>query len=117
MVSEITDLISAQRAYEMNSKVIKTADENGQCLAARGLVLDGKGEQAADVLQKLTACPDQATSCLARMSLLGLGRTEQLAPLAKVNGRLRKVAFSVMALPYSDATFVMAFENECTEPF
>lgn len=27
IVSEMTDLISAQRAYEMNSKVIKTADE------------------------------------------------------------------------------------------
>ncbi len=27
VVAEITDLISAQRAYEMNSKVIKTADE------------------------------------------------------------------------------------------
>ena len=27
IVSEITDLISAQRAYEMNSKVIKTADD------------------------------------------------------------------------------------------
>ncbi|SOE00153.1 flagellar basal-body rod protein FlgG [Caenispirillum bisanense] len=27
VVSEITDLISAQRAYEMNSKVIKTSDE------------------------------------------------------------------------------------------
>lgn len=37
--------------------------------------------------------------------------------LAKVNGQLRKVAFFVMALPYSDATFVMAFERECTETF
>ena len=37
--------------------------------------------------------------------------------LAKVNGRLRKVAFFVMALPYSDASFVMAFERECTETF
>ena len=27
IVSEITNLISAQRAYEMNSKVIKTTDE------------------------------------------------------------------------------------------
>ena len=27
VVSEITELISAQRAYEMNSKVIQTADE------------------------------------------------------------------------------------------
>jgi transposase len=37
--------------------------------------------------------------------------------LAKVNGQLRKVAFFVMALPYSDAAFVMAFERECTETF
>ena len=37
--------------------------------------------------------------------------------LVKVNGRLRKVAFFVMALPYSDAPFVMAFERECTETF
>jgi len=37
--------------------------------------------------------------------------------LANVNGRLRKVAFFVMTLPYSDATFVMAFERECTETF
>jgi flagellar basal-body rod protein FlgG len=26
-VSEITDLITAQRAYEMNSKVIQTSDQ------------------------------------------------------------------------------------------
>ena len=37
--------------------------------------------------------------------------------LAKVAGQLRKVAFFVMALPYSDAMFVMAFERECTETF
>src|ERR1017187_6545386 len=37
--------------------------------------------------------------------------------LVKVNGPLRKVAFFVMALPYSDAPFVMAFERECTETF
>ena len=35
--------------------------------------------------------------------------------LAHVGGELRKVAFFVMALPYSDAFFVMAFERECTE--
>ena len=46
-----------------------------------------------------------------------VGGATRITPLAKVNGRLRKVAFSVMALPYSDATFVMAFERECTEPF
>lgn len=37
--------------------------------------------------------------------------------LARVGGVLRKVAFFVMALPYSDAMFVMAFERECTETF
>lgn len=37
--------------------------------------------------------------------------------LVKLNGKLAKVAFFVMALPYSDAVFVMAFERECTETF
>ena len=35
--------------------------------------------------------------------------------LVKVSGVLRKVHFLVMALPYSDAFFVVAFERECTE--
>jgi transposase len=37
--------------------------------------------------------------------------------VAKVSGVLRKVAFFVMALPYSDAFFVMSFERECTESY
>ncbi len=37
--------------------------------------------------------------------------------LAHVGGVLRKVVFFAMALPYSDAFFVMAFERECTETF
>jgi transposase len=37
--------------------------------------------------------------------------------LVKMSGQLRKVAFFVMSLPYSDAAFVMAFERECTETF
>jgi transposase len=37
--------------------------------------------------------------------------------LAKVSGELRKVALFIMALPYSDAFFVMAFERECTEAY
>ncbi len=37
--------------------------------------------------------------------------------LARIAGRLRKVAFMVMVLPYSDALFVQAFERECTETF
>jgi transposase len=37
--------------------------------------------------------------------------------VVKMNGELRKVSFFVMALPYSDGSFVMAFERECTETF
>lgn len=37
--------------------------------------------------------------------------------LVKLNGSLRKVNFFVLALPYSDAFFVQAFERECTETF
>jgi transposase len=37
--------------------------------------------------------------------------------LVKMSGQLRKVAFFVMALPYSDAFFLMAFERECTESY
>ena len=37
--------------------------------------------------------------------------------LARVAGVLRKVALFVMALPHSDAFFVMACERECTETY
>ncbi len=37
--------------------------------------------------------------------------------LVKMNGVLRKICFFVMALPYSDAFFIRAYERECTETF
>jgi transposase len=37
--------------------------------------------------------------------------------LAKVSGVLRKVALFIMALPYSDAFFVAAFDKECSESY
>lgn len=37
--------------------------------------------------------------------------------LVKEAGRLRKVAFFVMVLPYSDAVFLKVYERECTETF
>lgn len=37
--------------------------------------------------------------------------------LVKEAGRLRKVAFFVMVLPYSGAVFVKVYERECTETF
>ncbi len=37
--------------------------------------------------------------------------------LVKEAGRLRKVAFFVMVLPYSDAVFLKVYDRECTETF
>ena len=37
--------------------------------------------------------------------------------VVKMSGVLRKICFFVMALPYSDAFFVRAYERECTETF
>jgi transposase len=37
--------------------------------------------------------------------------------LVKVNGVLRKVAFFVMSLPFSDAVYVQVYEKICTEVF
>ena len=37
--------------------------------------------------------------------------------LAKIGGKLQKIAFFVMSLVNSDAMFVMAFPRECTESF
>ncbi len=37
--------------------------------------------------------------------------------LVRMAGKLRKVAYFVMTLPYSDAMFVMTCERECTETF
>jgi flagellar basal-body rod protein FlgG len=41
VVSEVTNLISAQRAYEMNSKVIQTTDSMLQTTAADDLAAEG----------------------------------------------------------------------------
>ena len=37
--------------------------------------------------------------------------------LVKMGGVLRKVMFFAMALPYSDAMFIVAYARECTETF
>ena len=71
---------------------------------ARDILLDVVERTADEVFVPLTHPPGEAQ--------VDFGHA-----LAKVNGRLRKVAFFVMALPYSDASFVMAFERECTETF
>lgn len=47
----------------------------------------------------------------------GKGQVDFGYALANIGGVLQKIVFFVMALPYSDAFFVMAFPRECTETF
>lgn len=71
-------------SVEQLQQCLKIDDENVRCLAARGLVLAGHGDLAAETLTALTGSKDVTTSCLARMCLLGLGKKEQYEPLAKI---------------------------------
>lgn len=47
----------------------------------------------------------------------GEGQVDFGHALIKLQGELTKVAFFVLALPYSDALFVAAYPRECTETF
>jgi transposase len=47
----------------------------------------------------------------------GEAQVDYFHALAKVGGRLQKVAIFLMALPYSDAFFLMVTPRECTETF
>ena len=68
-----------------------------------------------DAVRKLTLKSQEVFVPL--LHLPGEAQVDFGHALAKVNGQLRKVAFFVMTLPYSDAAFVVAFERECTETF
>jgi len=47
----------------------------------------------------------------------GEAQVDYFHALANLGGRLQKVAIFMMALPYSDAFFMMAVPRECTESF
>ena len=61
-------------------------------------------QRSREVFVPLTHCPGEAQ--------VDFGHA-----VMRQDGVLRKVAFFVMVLPYSDAFFVQAFERECTEMF
>ncbi|MDY6913439.1 MAG: HEAT repeat domain-containing protein [Planctomycetota bacterium] len=65
-------------------EMLQDPDETIRCLAARGLLRRGHGQAAAETLRQLTGSKDLATACMGRVSLLGMGRREQLAPLRKL---------------------------------
>jgi len=75
----------------------------------------GKYTQVKDAVRELLRVKQEVFMPL--MHRVGEAQVDFGYALAKVSGGLRKVAFFVMVLPYSDAFFVMAFERECTESY
>jgi hypothetical protein len=72
--------ISDDRLTEM----LKSDDQNLQCLAARAMVRHGKEGPPVETLRNLTGSAGVAVVCLARVTLLGKGDASQLAPLSAV---------------------------------
>ncbi len=69
---------------QLQEVIDKVPDDNLHCLAASGLVQAGLAEQVMPLLTKLSASTDALTAVLCRMRLLGLGKTEQMEPLARI---------------------------------
>ena len=82
---------------------LKTAGFTGQYTIVKDAVRELK-RQGKEVFMPLVHRPGEAQ--------VDFGEA-----LVKMAGVLRKVSFLALALPYSDALFVMAFERECTETF
>lgn len=61
-----------------------TPDDYVRCLASVGLIRAGKGNLAAETLDKLTASTNPTAVAIARMCLLQLGHQDQLVPLRKL---------------------------------
>jgi len=75
----------------------------------------GKYTQVKDAVRELVRVKQEVFMPLIHQP--GEAQVDFGHALAKVSGVLKKVVFFVMALPYSDAFFVMAFERECTESY
>jgi transposase len=68
-----------------------------------------------DAVRKVQAMSQEVFMPLAHRP--GEAQVDYGHALVRLAGVLRKMVFFVMALPHSDAFFVMAFERECTETF
>jgi len=81
----------------------------------REMGYEGKYTQVKEAVRELVRVNQEVFMPLIHRP--GEGQVDFGHALAKVSGVLKKVVFFVMALPYSDAFFVRAFERECTESY
>ncbi|MGA2266171.1 MAG: hypothetical protein ABSH10_07050 [Phycisphaerae bacterium] len=66
------------------AELLKSDDQNLQCLAARAMIRHGKEGPPVETLKNLTGSAAVAVASLARVTLLGKGDASQLAPLSAV---------------------------------
>lgn len=91
---------TAKRIYD---RLVKERGYTGKLTVVKDLVAELK-RTGQEVFMPLEHRPGEA-------------QVDFFEALAKIGGKLRKVHVFVMALPYSDMFFLMAFERECTEAF
>lgn len=110
-LEEITQIIQSDKAYPQKQR--HTAKRIYERLKEMGY--EGGYTQIKEAVRELKSLNQEVFMPLSHRP--GEGQVDFGYALARVCGVLRKVAFFVMALPFSDAFFVMAFERECTESY
>ena len=81
----------------------------------REMGYEGKYTQVKDAVRELVRLKQEVFMPLIHRP--GEAQVDFGHALVRISRVLKKVLFFVMALPYSDAFFVMAFERECTESY
>jgi len=97
----------------MPKKQRHTAKRIWELLQADGF--DGGYTIVKDAVRQIKKCGQEVFMPLIHRP--GEAQVDFGQALVKMNGILRKVHFFVMALPFSDAFFVKAYDRECTETF
>jgi transposase len=110
-LEQIAQIISSDKDYPQKQR--HTAKRIYERLKEMGY--EGGYTQIKEAVRELRALNKEVFMPLSHHP--GEGQVDFGYALARVFGVLRKVAFFVMALPFSDAFFVMAFERECTESY
>ncbi len=110
-LSRIEDILDSDK--EMPRKQKHTAKRIYERLVEEGY--QGKYTMVKDAVHKIKQVSGEVYVPLHHRP--GEAQVDFGFALVKVAGVLRLVPFFVMALPYSDAFFVMAVERECTETY
>jgi transposase len=110
-LGRISEILAADK--DMPKKQRHTAKKIFEVIAAEGY--EGGYTVVKDVVRELRRTSQEVFVPL--MHRPGDAQMDFGQALVKMNGVLRKVMFFAMALPYSDAMFIVAYARECTETF